>query len=30
MLDQRRVVMDKWAAFVTGEAAKVVRLRTGA
>lgn len=27
MLDQRRVVMDKWAAMVTGEAAQVVRLR---
>lgn len=27
MLDQRRIVMDKWAAMVTGEAAQVVRLR---
>jgi hypothetical protein len=27
MLDQRRIVMGKWAAMVTGEAAQVVRLR---
>lgn len=27
LLDQRRVLMTKWAAFVTGETAKVVRLR---
>ena len=27
MLDQRRILADKWAAFVTGEAARVVQLR---
>lgn len=27
LLDRRRIVMDKWAAFVTGEASSVVKLR---
>jgi len=27
LLDRRRIVMDKWAAFVTGEASNVVKLR---
>ena len=29
LLDQRRIVMEKWGAFVTGEAVKVIELRRG-